>query len=40
VAQHDGTVRLSETEGGGATMSIRLPYEPLPEETDRIYEID
>ena len=26
VAQHDGTVRLSETEGGGATLSIRLPY--------------
>ncbi|GAB3527872.1 sensor histidine kinase [Arthrobacter monumenti] len=26
VAQHDGTVRLEETEGGGATMSIRLPY--------------
>ena len=26
VAQHDGTVRLTETEGGGATMSIRLPY--------------
>lgn len=28
VAQHDGTVRLSETEGGGATLSIRLPYHP------------
>ncbi len=26
VAQHDGTVRLEETRGGGATMSIRLPY--------------
>ncbi|WP_308471694.1 HAMP domain-containing sensor histidine kinase [Arthrobacter sp. ZGTC212] len=33
VAQHDGTVRLSETEGGGATMSIRLPYR-APEEFD------
>ena len=33
VAQHDGTVRLSETEGGGATMSIRLPYHP-PEDLD------
>ena len=31
VAQHDGTVRLSETEGGGATLSIRLPYH-APEE--------
>ncbi|GAB3657126.1 HAMP domain-containing sensor histidine kinase [Zhihengliuella somnathii] len=29
-AQHDGSVVLTETEGGGATMSIRLPYEPLP----------
>lgn len=26
VAHHDGTVRLEETEGGGTTMSIRLPY--------------
>lgn len=26
VAQHDGTVRLRETPGGGATMSIRLPF--------------
>ena len=26
VAQHDGAVRLSETPGGGATLSIRLPY--------------
>jgi two-component system OmpR family sensor kinase len=35
VAQHDGTVRLSETEGGGATMSIRLPYRaPEDFETD------
>lgn len=33
VAQHDGTVRLSETEGGGATMSIRLPYR-APEDFD------
>ncbi|WP_337925117.1 HAMP domain-containing sensor histidine kinase [Arthrobacter jiangjiafuii] len=33
VAQHDGTVRLSETEGGGATMSIRLPYR-APEDLD------
>jgi len=33
VAQHDGTVRLSETEGGGATMSIRLPYR-APEDLE------
>lgn len=26
VAQHDGTVRLEETKGGGATLSIRLPH--------------
>lgn len=26
VAQHDGSVRLAETEGGGATLSIRLPH--------------
>lgn len=28
VAQHDGTVRLEETPGGGATLSIRLPHDP------------
>ncbi|MGM7669577.1 ATP-binding protein [Microbacterium sp. A93] len=26
VAQHDGTVRLDQTPGGGATMSMRLPW--------------
>jgi two-component system OmpR family sensor kinase len=25
VQQHDGTVRLTETEGGGATMTVRIP---------------
>lgn len=34
-AQHDGQIRLSETPGGGATMSIHLPYvEPEPESED------
>jgi two-component system OmpR family sensor kinase len=32
VAQHDGTVRLNETPGGGATMSIRIPYHPPADE--------
>jgi two-component system OmpR family sensor kinase len=32
VAQHDGTVRLEETPGGGATLSIRLPYAPADEQ--------
>ena len=27
VAQHDGSVRLEETPGGGATLSIRLPHD-------------
>lgn len=34
VAQHDGTVRLTQTPGGGATMSIRIPYEPLADEDE------
>ncbi|WP_308662529.1 HAMP domain-containing sensor histidine kinase [Arthrobacter sp. B1805] len=34
VAQHDGTVRLEETEGGGATLSIRLPHVPFTESGD------
>ena len=32
VAQHDGSVRLDETAGGGATLSIRLPHVPQPEQ--------
>ncbi|NKX52057.1 HAMP domain-containing histidine kinase, partial [Arthrobacter deserti] len=36
VAQHDGTVRLHETDGGGTTMSIRIPYQPLPEEQEAV----
>lgn len=36
VAQHDGTVRLEETPGGGATLSVRLPHHAgistVPEE--------
>lgn len=33
VAQHGGAVRLEQTPGGGATMSVRLPWveEPQPE---------
>jgi two-component system, OmpR family, sensor kinase len=31
VAQHDGTVRILETDGGGATLSIRLPYSDADE---------
>ena len=27
VAQHDGSVRLEDTPGGGATLSIRLPHD-------------
>ncbi|WP_323960299.1 HAMP domain-containing sensor histidine kinase [Arthrobacter sp. JZ12] len=34
VAQHDGTVRLEETPGGGATLSIRLPYDAGHASTD------
>jgi len=32
VAQHNGTVRHEETPGGGATMVVRLPYQPLDED--------
>lgn len=32
VAQHDGTVRLDDSEGGGATMWIRLPYVEPPSD--------
>ncbi|WP_141362807.1 ATP-binding protein [Glutamicibacter uratoxydans] len=34
VQQHGGSVALSQTEGGGATMSISLPYVPVPEPRD------
>lgn len=34
-AQHDGSVRLNETPGGGATLSIHLPLEPLDESSTR-----
>ncbi|MFC3298340.1 Probable sensor histidine kinase TcrY [Arthrobacter agilis] len=32
VAQHDGSVRLEETQGGGATLSIRLPHIPADQQ--------
>ncbi|GAA5225514.1 HAMP domain-containing sensor histidine kinase [Paeniglutamicibacter antarcticus] len=38
-AQHDGSIRLSETAGGGATMSIHLPY-VTPEDDPEGTEID
>jgi two-component system, OmpR family, sensor kinase len=34
VAQHDGTVRLTQTPGGGATLSVRLPWIPGPEDRE------
>lgn len=40
VAQHDGTVRLDDTEGGGATLSIRLPYvEPATQADETSVEV-
>lgn len=35
VAQHDGTVRLDHTPGGGATMSVRLPWVEQAADADR-----
>ena len=34
VQQHGGSVALADTEGGGATMSISLPYVPLIERPE------
>lgn len=33
VSQHNGSVRHEETPGGGATMVVRLPYQPLEDDT-------
>ena len=34
VAQHGGSVRLLETDGGGATFSVHLPWAPFEDEDD------
>ncbi|WGH86101.1 sensor histidine kinase [Auritidibacter ignavus] len=34
VSQHGGSVRLQETPGGGATMSVRLPWRPSDEAVE------
>ena len=34
VASHEGTVRLSDTPGGGATLTIRLPFQDPGEAPD------
>lgn len=34
VAQHGGSVRLLETDGGGATFSVALPWVPLDEDDE------
>lgn len=34
VASHEGTVRLEQTPGGGATMAIELPFQPAPTDDD------
>jgi two-component system OmpR family sensor kinase len=36
VASHEGTVRLSQTSGGGATLTIRLPFEAPAEPPDTV----
>lgn len=36
VAQHGGSVRLLETEGGGATFSVHLPWAPLEDVDDDV----
>nr|WP_102161173.1 HAMP domain-containing sensor histidine kinase [Zhihengliuella halotolerans] len=33
-AQHDGSIVLTETPGGGTTMSIRLPLEAMPDDDE------
>lgn len=39
-AQHDGTVRHSTTEGGGATMTLRLPMVAPEDQSDHETDID
>ena len=35
IAQHDGAVKLEETDGGGATFTVRIPHtKPVDEVTE------
>lgn len=39
-AQHDGTIRHQETEGGGATMVVRLPMVEPSDQSDHVSDAD
>jgi two-component system OmpR family sensor kinase len=38
--QHDGGVRLSDTAGGGATMSLHVPYVPGAETSSELLQVE